>query len=438
MTVLEARLSRRALDIMGNSVSTPEEKKGIWYEPECSRDLVTKRDYQASEARFAHRERRRQRGKLQKVAASILQREAVCRCGRYVAEWPDRHNPSVTVRRADDGRAHITGLVTCKSVWMCPVCAAKISEGRRVEVAGIVKAHHEKGGTVYMATLTVPHTAFQRCSDLKTMVAETWRKAQGTAGWKRAKERAGVIGAIRSLEVTHGANGWHPHLHILVFCDGRDLAAERRFGTYMYDRWRSLIAEAGGGRTTAWANYFEAVANPEEAGEYVAKWGPDAELTKANMKLGNGANRSPWQILTDIATSETPADIKLFREYALAFKGARQLTWTKGLREAYWAEADDEELATAEPVKAVDVAQLSKIAFEMIRDRGLIYDLLEATERHGAAGVVAFCERYGIKLWHIDWLNYDVGPIKRSTWPPGSAAGPTRNRAPSYQSHHGR
>ena len=32
--------------------------------------------------------------------------------------------------------------------------------------------------------------------------------------------RQGFKGLIRSLEVTHGANGWHPHTHELWFLKG--------------------------------------------------------------------------------------------------------------------------------------------------------------------------------------------------------------------------
>ena len=49
------------------------------------------------------------------------------------------------------------GLQTCGSVWACPVCAAKISERRRVELKTAIALHQAKGGQVLLATYTNPH-----------------------------------------------------------------------------------------------------------------------------------------------------------------------------------------------------------------------------------------------------------------------------------------
>lgn len=35
--------------------------------------------------------------------------------------------------------------------------------------------------------------------------------------WDKFKQKISFEGLIRSLEVTHGKNGWHPHTHELWF-----------------------------------------------------------------------------------------------------------------------------------------------------------------------------------------------------------------------------
>ena len=54
------------------------------------------------------------------------------------------------------GTAHYSGLQTCGSVWSCPICAAKITERRRLEVQDAINQHRQAGGEVQLLTLTTP------------------------------------------------------------------------------------------------------------------------------------------------------------------------------------------------------------------------------------------------------------------------------------------
>jgi hypothetical protein len=49
------------------------------------------------------------------------------------------------------------GLKTCGSVWCCPVCAAKIATRRADELATVMRAVDELGGSAFLLTLTMRH-----------------------------------------------------------------------------------------------------------------------------------------------------------------------------------------------------------------------------------------------------------------------------------------
>ena len=77
------------------------------------------------------------RYELQRAAQALMYDPAafkqarVCGCTRNVKS--DR----VQVYRTIDGRsARYGNLITCGSVWACPVCSAKITEKRRAERRG--------------------------------------------------------------------------------------------------------------------------------------------------------------------------------------------------------------------------------------------------------------------------------------------------------------
>jgi len=270
-------------------------------------------------------------------------------------------------------------------------------------------AHYAAGGVAYMAAFTLPHKAFQGCAELREAVARSWGKVLNGAPWVRAKGRFGLVGTVRALEVTHGRNGWHPHLHVLFFLRRDDPKMAAAFGRFLFKRWSRMIARAGFGKCTRQVWRFEKVRCPAQAGKYVVKWGAAGEIVYGTKKGGRTAGRSPFQILADLCDDEdqgrplNPRDVALFREYAAAFKGARQLTWSRGLRELYAEDTEktDAELAAAEDDRARLVCTICKLGFEEIRDRDLECTLLEYVERHGWCGVIAFSAAYGVALCYF-------------------------------------
>ena len=60
--------------------------------------------------------------------------------------------------------------------------------------------------------------------------------------------------------------------------------------------------------------------------------GLEHEMTKGHVKKGKKENRTPFDILRSYSETENEADANLFKLYYFAFKGTRQLNWSKGLK----------------------------------------------------------------------------------------------------------
>ncbi|MBB5366475.1 protein rep [Deinococcus humi] len=104
----------------------------------------------------------------------------------------------------------------CANGWACPVCSAKIAEKRRGLLEKGLAAHLANGGGVYHMLLTVPHTRKDKPLGLVAdLLAAFVRLCSGK--YALSVLVPGYVGLVRSLEVTHGDNGWHPHLHVLIF-----------------------------------------------------------------------------------------------------------------------------------------------------------------------------------------------------------------------------
>lgn len=69
------------------------------------------------------------------------------------------------------------------------------------------------------------------------------------------------------------------------------------------------------------------VQDADYADRYVSKWGLEEEITKGHVKKGREDSLTPFDILRQ--SEDDPHYGKLFRQYADAFKGKRQLVWSK-------------------------------------------------------------------------------------------------------------
>lgn len=316
-------------------------------------------------------------------------------CGRALVA------PSAQLVLAD-GRASWRGVATCGSVWSCPCCQAPIQALRAQEVGKLARWAEEQGHVVVMMTVTVRHAWTHRLADTLTGLARAWRATTQGAPWLRWKAAQGLVGMVRAVEVTHGANGWHPHAHILaVFrappapvadlrgavgatmphavCDPMGPEAE-----WLALRWQSKVLDTLGETCTPdLAHGFDV--RPLDRATYLTKLGLEigSSGTKRTLDvLGNVRGRDPWAIAADAAKGDA-ASADLWREYQTATHRHRQLTWSVGLRQsAEIADVSDEVAAQrADEGEAVLVLDLPRRAWRAVLRLGLVLALVEAAER---------------------------------------------------------
>lgn len=279
-------------------------------------------------------------------------------------------------------RAFYSGLAVCGSVWLCPVCAAKISERRRVELAAGIEAGKAKGLQVFLLTLTVPHGLGDDLPDMLEKMHKAWMRTSSNRDGKAVRAEIGLVGTVRALEVTDGANGFHPHFHALLFIDS-GMTPEQVQASYT-PLWRRHCVAMGLPEPSDYRGCR--VDDGHKAAEYVGKWGLDHELTKGHVKKSRDPKKgkSMWDLLRDWSDKRDIRAISRFQLFAEAFRGKRQLVWSKGLRKLLGlvSELSDEELAQASVEEASLLAELEDDEWYAIRRHGLQLDLLELAEKH--------------------------------------------------------
>jgi hypothetical protein len=300
------------------------------------------------------------------------------------------------------GVAHYAGLATCGSIWACPVCAAKIRNTRAQEISAAAGRWDRAGNSVYMVTLTMPHDFGMRLAALLPVIADGFRSVISGRAWLRVRDASCIKGTIRSVEVTHGRNGWHPHLHVLVFIEA-DPGAEglAALAIHIRTRWARHI-ESQGYRSPDLVHgvVIERCTSAAQAAAYIAKTqdgkAPGNELARGDLKRGRAGHRTPLEILEGFRWTGDVADLALWHEYERATKGHQAVTWSKGLRQLLGApERTDEEIA-AEEVGGEVIAVIAGETWRAVtRVPGLPAYLLGQAERGGLAAVKASLTRYG-------------------------------------------
>lgn len=298
-------------------------------------------------ASLSHDDKAKNRFKWQAAAARLLPKERVAKCLRDLA-----HNQTevVITYNPESERVNFRGLMTCGSVWTCPVCSSKITELRRQELTRVVVEIKAKGWGVALATYTQRHRKYQNCADLLEAFKQATRRFKSGKRWQGMKAKYGFIGSILALEVTYTeSNGWHVHAHEMMIFDHVLTDEETQAAAVDFKHLWVKVAAAD------WSHGFDLKAGFDTVGDYVAKFGREPknpgwtlehEITKSGVKQAAAGGRTPFGLLDDYSQGDIEAG-QLFVEYAKAFKGRRQLQGmakVKKLLDMAEPELTDEEL----------------------------------------------------------------------------------------------
>ena len=332
---------------------------------------------------------------LQDVASTVLQKKF--RVQFCLKRKIDKNSLVNVCFNESTSKAHFGNVIRCGSVWVCPVCAKKITEQRRSElkiinekwkkgvflytpevlpksfVGAPVHTQREVKGYTYLLTLTSPHYAYQSLSVLREKMKEA--KELFFGGKKNLslfQNKLGKVFHVTNLEVTYGQNGWHPHNHILIFSDKYlTISSFNQIKTLLADHWSKCLLKVGVRKLKGDEKYIACdLQDGTYAEQYVSKWGIESEMTKGHLKQGRETSLTPFDLLRlceddNLIFNKKPSD--LFREYANAFKGARQLFFSRGLKRAFAIQdKDDTEIMNETLDQAIFLRDVDDYAFKLI------------------------------------------------------------------------
>lgn len=317
---------------------------------------------------------------LQDQSAKLLPKERVCNClKKRIDKYKDREVKYNESRK----KAHWSNVQRCGSVWMCPVCAKQITEKRRDELKTAIETwKNDHFGSVLLLTLTFSHSVNESLKSLLERQKKALKIFNETTKVQALFKKIGVEYKIKSLEMTYGKNGWHPHNHILLLTKNQ----VEDYQSYISDLsvlWINACTKAG--LTAPSMTHGLDIRDGNYASQYVAKWGLDFELAKGHVKKGRNGGHTPFDLLQ---YSMMEGEINgrtagsLWQEFGIASKGQRQLVWGRGLKSLLGIdEKTDEELAEETEQDAITLRSVDNFVFSLLCTYQQRHQFLKCLER---------------------------------------------------------
>ncbi|WP_181036546.1 protein rep, partial [Arthrobacter sp. B1805] len=244
-----------------------------------------------------------------------------------------------------DTNAHFSGLERCASIWACPVCSAVIRAERATDIQSAVEKWQTDENHLVFVTLTMRHKRTDKLAVTLNAALKAWSKVTSGRAWVNFKNQFGVQGFVRAVEVTLGENGWHPHIHALLFTNKPMTADDQEaLSSALFDRWVKYVTSLGGGIPSKLRgiDVRPATKDGKVVAQYLSKvqeknlkpdQGIGKEMARFDFKTGRGLSMTPFELLDGSDNDENFIIMKLWNEYVAATKGRRAITWSQGLRD---------------------------------------------------------------------------------------------------------
>ena len=266
-------------------------------------------------------------------------------------------NTPVNLCKSKTGSVFFNGIANCGGYWRCPVCALKISEHKKELLKTIITAHQEKGLCIGFLTLTVRHKRTDNLKKVLEKLSKNYRSFQNTKIFEKDRKIVGMIGQIKTLEITFSdTNGWHPHLHLLYFYDNSKGASLGQFQKKLISEWFKYKDNNGLLRAQNQRILTKDIS------DYMAKYDITSEMTKGQIKGSKGL--TPFTALGKIALGDYE-DFKqkrklyyVYSTYVEQTQGKHFVNISNSIRAMYRDVIQDIDKTDDEVVNEVDIDEI--------------------------------------------------------------------------------
>ena len=207
----------------------------------------------------------------------------------------------------------------CRNWWSCPLCSPLLLAESQCRIEHLLQA----APTVVYLTFSVADEAGPPRAGSLDSILRTWSAAFSTGSWMSDfRDRTGLIGWVRTIEVTFPGGGFHPHIHAaFLFTPGKrgdSLEA-------LVQRWLASASREG----------FRA-SHKAQKGYYMARGEGRAKVAfylceqNAIRQSRSGKGRTPGDLIHNVAATGDADDLGLLLGFHEAVAGKRKVSTSRG------------------------------------------------------------------------------------------------------------
>lgn len=295
----------------------------------------------------------------------------------------------VDVGKTSNGKLALRGVTYCHNHWACPSCTPRAMMAISKKLQAAYQMLRERGYEARMITFTVPHRIrydqdinFGSNLDIMLHFLRTTYNSFLSGTLKHV--RPNDCYTFQIFEVTHGINGWHPHIHAIYWLKKEEWNAFIEKESALVESWHFHCTKIGKKMyKDGMINYdeyeeiIELLPTPQNPGFYISKHtgevanyitnalgGLAHEVTSLHLKKARKGNLTIWQILDKAVKEDNDQCWKLFIEYALVTQGIQRWRFKRGFVteiDNYMKEHPKPEISKKKP--AEDAAMVTQVAW---------------------------------------------------------------------------
>lgn len=288
---------------------------------------------------------------------------------------------AITIRLRGTGESTVAsygGLQTCGSIWACPVCASRVAHEKAELVLKSLEWAKQENLLPAMIAITASHNKKMRLQAFKDDFKASWEMFSSHWRWKKFKKKYGIKHHIANREITRGVNGWHYHMHLLLFLDfdATKSSDETSLQSDLETLWLECLDAHGLQGKKGVALNVSAHKNVGET--YLTKIGitiseKDGKL-EYEMTSTENKGKSVWDILRWSYDGDEEAG-ELYIEFVEAMSDTNFMTFSHGLMKLI----EDIELPKPEIIEenvSMEWAEISPYWWLVVRRAGAMGQLL--------------------------------------------------------------
>ena len=290
-----------------------------------------------------------------------------------------KNTPFIEAVKGETGGIYYKAMQRCGSVHLCPDCMYKLMKERAEELYSQLKAYKDQSKSVLFVTFTLQHKYGDSLELLHKTLLDAFNFANSHGAWKKAKKDLPVE-YLRALEVLHGVNGWHPHLHC-VFVGDLEIAETINIFINLYKKYLvkcGLLVNEHTVVTEKWNGKLDSMT------DYLFKGMLEQELTGGGLKK-SGKGKTFFELIDEGNDQATD-------EYIRVMKGKRQYHHSRGFFNDVRVKTDEEIIK--EETASETLFIMSRKQYSEIHYKGIAMHLLNEYEYGGVTRAIKLLELY--------------------------------------------